>query len=80
MNNCGHQTPELDIVIPVYNEGENILPVLESFKRHVTTPCRVLICYDHESDNTLPAVRAYPQDASRCNWSRTVGVEPWGQC
>src|ERR1019366_9835186 len=33
------------------------------FKRHVTTPCRVLICYDRESDNTLPVVRAYPQDA-----------------
>jgi glycosyltransferase involved in cell wall biosynthesis len=62
MNNRSHHTPELDIVIPVYNEGENILPVLESFKRHVKTPCRVLICYDHESDDTLPVVRAYPQD------------------
>jgi len=63
MNNRGHQSPELDIVIPVYNEGDNILPVLDSFKRQVKTPCRVLICYDHESDNTLPAVRAYGQDA-----------------
>ena len=62
MNNRSEHTPELDIVIPVYNEGQNILPVLESFKRHVTTPCRVLICYDHESDNTLPVVRAYPQE------------------
>jgi dolichol-phosphate mannosyltransferase len=54
---------ELDIVIPVYNEGENIVPVLDSFRRHVRTLCRVLICYDRESDNTLPVVRAYPQDA-----------------
>ena len=63
MNNRGHHRPELDIVIPVYNEGENILPVLESFNRHVKTPCRVLICYDQESDNTLPVVRACAQDA-----------------
>jgi dolichol-phosphate mannosyltransferase len=60
MNDAGHHKPELDIVIPVYNEGENILPVLDSFKKQVKTPCRVLICYDHENDNTLPVVRAYP--------------------
>jgi len=54
--------PKLDIVIPVYNEGENILPALDSFKRHVKTPYRVLICYDREEDNTLPVVRAYPQE------------------
>lgn len=63
MNHRGDKTPDLDIIIPVYNEGDNILPVLESFKRHVRTSCRVWICYDHESDNTLPVVRAYPQDA-----------------
>lgn len=62
MSNRGDQKPELDIVIPVYNEGENIVRVLDSFRKHVQTPCRVLICYDQESDNTLPVVRAYPQD------------------
>ena len=62
MNDVGHHQPELDIVIPVYNEGENILPVLDSFKKHVKTPCRVLICYDRETDNTLPVLRGYSQD------------------
>jgi glycosyltransferase involved in cell wall biosynthesis len=80
MNNRGHQPPELDIVIPVYNEGDNILPVLDSFKRHVKTPCRVLLCYDHEDDNTLPAVRAYAQDVSPCNWSKTGAGAPSGRC
>jgi dolichol-phosphate mannosyltransferase len=55
-------SPELDIVIPVYNEGENIVPVLDSFKRHAKTPFRVLICYDREEDNTLPVVRNYAMD------------------
>ena len=50
---------ELDIVIPVYNEGQNIVPVLDSFKRHVKTPFRVLICYDRDEDDTLPVARSY---------------------
>jgi dolichol-phosphate mannosyltransferase len=47
----------LDIVIPVYNEGANILPTLQSLARDVKTPLRVLICYDREEDDTLPAIR-----------------------
>ena len=48
---------QLDIVIPVYNEGENILATLGALAREVKTSSRVLICYDFEEDNTLPAVR-----------------------
>jgi glycosyltransferase involved in cell wall biosynthesis len=54
--------PELDIVIPVYNEGDNLRPVLESFRHHVKTPWRLLICYDRDEDNTLPVVRACQQE------------------
>ena len=50
--------PRLDIVIPVYNEGANILRTLQSIARAVTTPKRVLICYDREDDDTLPAINA----------------------
>ncbi len=53
-------TAQLDIVIPVYNEGENIVTVLGALAREVKTPSRVLICYDHEADDTLPAVRGNP--------------------
>lgn len=48
--------PELDIVIPVYNEGAGIRGVLESLRDHVRTPFRVLICYDRDDDDTLPAL------------------------
>lgn len=54
--------PLLDIVIPVYNEGSNIIPVLDAFRREVKTPFRVLICYDFAEDNTLPAIADYPKD------------------
>ncbi len=50
-------TPELDIVIPVYNEGRNIVATLVALARSVRTPARVLICYDHADDDTLPAIR-----------------------
>jgi glycosyltransferase involved in cell wall biosynthesis len=49
----------LDIIIPVYNEGENIVATLEGLRNHVHTPCKVLICYDFEEDTTLPAVAAH---------------------
>jgi len=48
----------IDIVIPVYNEGENILSLLEVFEREVKTPIRILICYDHDDDITLTALRS----------------------
>jgi dolichol-phosphate mannosyltransferase len=51
--------PKLDIVIPVYNEGENIIPVLRSLRAGVKTPYRVLICYDKDTDNTLEALKKY---------------------
>jgi dolichol-phosphate mannosyltransferase len=46
----------LDVIIPVYNEGVNILRTLHSIVAEVKTPSRVLICYDREDDDTLPAV------------------------
>src|SRR5260221_10430625 len=54
MNDAARQ--RLDIVIPVYNEGANIVPTLRALAREVKTPNRVLICYDCEDDDTLPAI------------------------
>lgn len=51
----------LDIVIPVYNEGPNILATLGALRRDVKTPTRILICYDRPDDNTLAAVRDHPE-------------------
>jgi dolichol-phosphate mannosyltransferase len=48
---------DIDVVIPVYNEGANILAVLDSLRRNVRRPFRVFICYDFEGDDTLAAIR-----------------------
>ena len=45
-------TYQLEILIPVYNEGKNIYPVPDALARSVDTPSRVLICYDFEEDST----------------------------
>ena len=41
----------LEIVIPVYNEGENILKLLEIFSNFIKTNFKVLICYDLIDDD-----------------------------
>jgi glycosyltransferase involved in cell wall biosynthesis len=48
---------QLDIVIPVYNEGEAILPVLRAIDAHVKTDSRILICFDQDTDTTLAALK-----------------------
>ena len=59
--------PQIDLVIPVYNEGSNILAALGALSREVTTPMRVLICYDFDEDDTLPAVRDNPEVHANLN-------------
>lgn len=50
-------------MIPVYNEGPQIIEVLGTLRAGVKTPFRVLICYDHENDSTLAALKDYePQE------------------
>jgi glycosyltransferase involved in cell wall biosynthesis len=51
--------PDLDVVIPVFNEADNIAGVLDALRRSVHSDFRVLICYDNDSDTTLPAVARY---------------------
>jgi dolichol-phosphate mannosyltransferase len=66
-------TPELDIVIPVYNEARNIVATLSALARSVTAPARVLICYDHPDDDTLPAVRNNPPAGLTVEFVRNAG-------
>ena len=47
----------LSIVIPAYNEGEHIVPVLERLFEAVMLPCEVLVVVDDEADTTRPVVQ-----------------------
>lgn len=46
----------LHIVVPVYNEGKNF-PVLRSALQAIRSPYEVLVVYDFDEDNTVPAVQ-----------------------
>jgi dolichol-phosphate mannosyltransferase len=47
----------LSIVIPAYNEGEHVVPVLERLFEAVMLPCEVLVVVDDEADTTRPVVQ-----------------------
>ena len=49
-------TPELSIVIPVYNEPDNIGPTLRRIADQVSTPHEILVVYDFDADTTVPVV------------------------
>ena len=44
---------KLDIIIPVYNEDENIIKLIKKMETEIISNFRILICYDSESDRTL---------------------------
>ena len=48
---------KLDIIMPVYNEDENILHLLKSLENEIACNFRVLICYDYETDTTLKYIK-----------------------
>lgn len=53
------QVQLISVVVPVYNEAENILPCLRGLYAALrSAPHELLLCYDMESDTTLPAVAA----------------------
>ena len=53
----GDGKPLLSLVLPVYNEGGNITAALERIAAQVHQPLMVILVYDQDDDNTLPAAR-----------------------
>lgn len=47
---------ELSIVVPVYNEGEAVEPVLRGLAADVHTPHEILVVYDFDGDTTVPVI------------------------
>ena len=52
----GTPDPELAIVLPVYNEGEAVEPVLRALSTSVTTPHELVVVYDFDEDTTVPVI------------------------
>jgi dolichol-phosphate mannosyltransferase len=52
-------TVAVTVVIPAYQEGEDIVPVLDRIFSAVETDCRVLVVVDSPDDTTVPVVEEY---------------------
>ena len=50
------QGPVLSVVLPVYNEGEAVEPVLRALSAGITTPHEMVVVYDFDADTTVPVV------------------------
>jgi dolichol-phosphate mannosyltransferase len=48
------------IVLPVFNEAENIGPFCQKAKAELPADFELLVCYDRDDDTTLPALAALP--------------------
>jgi len=48
---------DLNIVIPVYNEAENIRIAIDKIKEDLTSPFIITIVYDMDEDTTVPVVK-----------------------
>jgi dolichol-phosphate mannosyltransferase len=48
--------PDLAIVLPVYNEGEAVEPVLRAMAAGVATSHELVVVYDFDGDTTVPVI------------------------
>ena len=53
------EAPRVSVVVPAYNEGDHILPVLDRIFEAVHLPCEVLVVVDFAEDTTVPVVDEY---------------------
>ena len=47
---------DLAIVVPVYNEGDAVEPVLRALSAGVRTPHEIVVVYDFDGDTTVPVI------------------------
>jgi glycosyltransferase involved in cell wall biosynthesis len=55
----------VSVVVPVYNEGDLVVPLLERLLESVTMPAEVLAVYDSPDDTTVPFLEKWARDDPR---------------
>jgi glycosyltransferase involved in cell wall biosynthesis len=59
------EVPKVSVVIPAYNEGPDIIPVLDRIFESVRLQCEVLVVVDSARDSTVSPVNEYAQKEPR---------------
>ena len=57
--------PRVSIIVPVFNEGAEIIPFLDRVFEAVTIPCELLAVYDTPGDTTAPYLAEYAKREPR---------------
>ena len=57
--------PRVSVVVPAYNEGEQIIVVLDRLFESVRLPSEVLVVVDTPDDTTVPVAEEYAQKEPR---------------
>lgn len=57
--------PRVSIVVPAYNEGKEIVPVLDRLFESVRLLCEVLVVVDFPDDTTVPVLEEYAMKEPR---------------
>ena len=57
--------PRVSVVVPAYNEGNAIVPVLDRLFESVHLACEVLVVVDSPDDSTVPVVNEYSKREPR---------------
>jgi dolichol-phosphate mannosyltransferase len=67
--------PVLSVVVPVYNEGENVVPTLKGVvERSHARPLEVLVVVDFDEDTTVPVVKRLQSEIPELRLHRnTIG-------
>lgn len=66
--------PELSVIIPTYNERENLTPLLEALAKTLTyIDYEVIVVDDDSTDNTAAAARSIAQHNSRVRILQRIG-------
>jgi dolichol-phosphate mannosyltransferase len=73
--NLSTALPTLSVVVPVYNEGENVVPTLKGVVEQTRTrPLEVLVVHDFDEDTTVPVVKRLQKEIPELRLHRnTIG-------
>lgn len=58
-------SPRISVVVPVYQEGDEINRFLDLVFDSISMPCEVLAVYDSPDDSTVPHLEAYARHETR---------------
>ncbi len=59
------EVPRVSVVVPAYNEGEHVVPVLDRLFESVRLPCELLLVVDSPDDTTVPVAHGYAEKEPR---------------